>query len=567
MAIQSLKILALLVSVLSSFACKTPIDVGNYADTSEAAVAYAASQRKPANHTGWAVSTLNGAPSEAADWAQETLNEAGSERSDWARVSKAQTLKTGDPIRTQPVVSGAVPAVLLQPVSVEATALPLHRLFDGLAKQLSLSWQASEELDVSVTWSLPEQPANRLLDKLAARFNLEWSLVDGVLHVQGPAAFTAFYSVDYLNLERNFHSSVGLATQVGTMRGVDETGSQGAENSSVTTIENLSSQHFWASLKQDVDLLLADEGEGARWSINQDTGLISLLASPNMHRKLVRYLEHVAVSSRRQVLIEASVVEVLLSDKFEAGIDWQLLARGISGITAIQQFHGLGPFNATNADQAPTPSGLVTLSEGFGFGDINATLKLLEEFGEARIVSRPQIIAMNNQPAVLKVVDNRVYFTVNVERQQSADITERFTQTQIHTVPVGLVMNVTPQISADNSVMLNVRPSLSRILGFVDDPNPDLNRANVSNGVPEIQVREMESVLHVPSGSTAIIGGLMQSVQEDRDRQIPGASRVPVLGSLFGQQKRSSRRTELFIVLKPTVIDQSGASNEVRRLF
>ncbi len=409
MAIQSLKILALLVSVLSSFACKTPIDVGNYADTSEAAVAYAASQRKPANHTGWAVSTLNGAPSEAADWAQETLNEAGSERSDWARVSKAQTLKTGDPIRTQPVVSGAVPAVLLQPVSVEATALPLHRLFDGLAKQLSLSWQASEELDVSVTWSLPEQPANRLLDKLAARFNLEWSLVDGVLHVQGPAAFTAFYSVDYLNLERNFHSSVGLATQVGTMRGVDDTGSQGAENSSVTTIENLSSQHFWASLKQDVDLLLADEGEGARWSINQDTGLISLLASPNMHRKLVRYLEHVAVSSRRQVLIEASVVEVLLSDKFEAGIDWQLLARGISGITAIQQFHGLGPFNATNADQAPTPSGLVTLSEGFGFGDINATLKLLEEFGEARIVSRPQIIAMNNQPAVLKVVDNRVY--------------------------------------------------------------------------------------------------------------------------------------------------------------
>ncbi len=128
-------------------------------------------------------------------------------------------------------------------------------------------------------------------------------------------------------------------------------------------------------------------------------------------------------------------------------------------------------------------------------------------------------------------------------------------------------MNVTPQISADNSVMLNVRPSLSRILGFVDDPNPDLNRANVSNGVPEIQVREMESVLHVPSGSTAIIGGLMQSVQEDRDRQIPGASRVPVFGSLFGQQKRSSRRTELFIVLKPTVIDQSGASNEVRRLF
>lgn len=544
MPTQSLRIAALIVAALSSFACKTPASVASTDDR--------ANQRIE--------------PRGAAAWARQTLSPGSQEASDWARLAngEGQTNPSEDPVSIE---VSEVPAVLRQAVSVDATALPLHVLLDGLAKQLSLSWQASEELSIAVTWSLPEQPANRLLDKLARRFNLDWRLVDGVLHIQGPTAFAAFYPVDYLNLERNFTSSVGLATQVGTMRGVNDTGAQGAENSSVTTIDNVSQQHFWASLSTDLELLLAEERVDARWSINQDAGLISLLAPPNTHRRLSQYLEHVALSSRRQVLIEASVVEVLLSDDFEAGIDWQLLAKGMSGITAIQQLHGLGPFNAENANQAPTPSGLITFTQGFDFGDVSATLQLLEQFGEARIVSRPQIIAMNNQPAVLKVVDNRVYFTLNVERQQTSDVSERFTQTQIHTVPVGLVMNVTPQISADNTVMLNVRPSLSRILGFVDDPNPDLNGANVSNGVPEIQVREMESVLHVSSGSTAIIGGLMQSVREDRYRQLPGAGNVPVFGALFGQQKRSKKRTELFIVLKPTVLENSVAKKEVQRLF
>ena len=143
---------------------------------------------------------------------------------------------------------------------------------------------------------------------------------------------------------------------------------------------------------------------------------------------------------------------------------------------------------------------------------------------------------------------------MNVDRQQSLDSIERSTETQIHTVPVGLVMNVTPQISADNSVMLNVRPSLSRILGFVNDPNPELSSANLTNGVPEIQVREMESVLRVPSGSVAVIGGLMQSVQDDRNQQLPGQGGLPRVGALFAQKQRQRQRTELFIVIKPTVI-------------
>ncbi len=481
-----------------------------------------------------------------ATWAQESLNTQSNESQDWQKLARREA---GDSFP-----AGTSNSTLSAHLSIEATELPLSALFDGIAEQLSISWHSNEPLNTLVTWQLPEQSAKVVLDQIAEKYNLLWAFENDVLTVQGPSPFAAFYPVDYLNLERAFNSRVGLATEVGTMRGVESSGIGGAANSSSTTIDNLSKQQFWQSLVDDLAIWLPDEANGTRWTVNRDVGVVSLFAPPNAHKRLKDYLAGVTATSQRQVLIEASVVEVLLSDDFEAGIDWQWLAKNLDGFSAIQQLQGLATLTEDSVGRLPTPTGLVSFSQQFGKGNFSATFKLLEKFGDARIVSRPQILAMNNQPAVLKVVDNRVYFTVNVERLQSTDSTERLTETQIHTVPVGLVMNVTPQISADNTVMLNVRPSLSRILGFVNDPNPDLNSANVTNGVPEIQVREMESVLRVPSGSIAVIGGLMQSVQDDRDEQLPGFSTLPGVGSLFGKQTRKRQRTELFIVIKPTVL-------------
>jgi MSHA type pilus biogenesis protein MshL len=468
------------------------------------------------------------------------------EANDWQSVKQLRQRKPSQP--------STVPEVLQQTVSIEAVSLPLHTLLDSVAEQIGVSWEASEYLSIPVDWTLPQQPTHRILDRLARRYNLAWEYTGGVLSVRGPSSYSATYPVNYLNGSRTFQSRVGLATEVGTMRGVGQATLSNAANSSSTTIENVSSQAFWQSLATDIEFWLTDVQGEVRWSINQDTGLISLHGPPNAHKDVQQYLKAVAATSNRQVLIEASVVEVQLSDEFEAGIDWQWVAQNLNGVSALQQLHGLGPLNADNLNAYSTPNGMMTFSQSLEQGDFSATVQLLQQFGEARVVSRPQILAMNNQPAVLKVVDNRVYFTLSVDRQQTADSSERSTQTQIHTVPVGLVMNVLPQISEDNSVMLNIRPSLSRILGFVNDPNPDLNAAQVRNGVPEIQVREMESVLRVPSGSVAVIGGLMQSSQDDRDRQIPGLGDLPGVGRLFGQQKRQQRRTELFIVIKPTVL-------------
>ena len=249
------------------------------------------------------------------------------------------------------------------------------------------------------------------------------------------------------------------------------------------------------------------------------------------------------------------MVEVALSDSFEAGVDWQVLANGVNGVNAVQALVGAPLVGADTVQRVVAPSGLFSLVQEGSQGSIGATLSLLEQFGDVRILSRPRIIALNNQSSVLKVVDNRVYFTVNIQRRQTETRDEVVTETEIHTVPVGLVMNVTPQISHSGAVMLNVRPTLSRILGFVNDPNPELALANVKNGVPEIQVREMESMLQVHSGQLAIIGGLMQETTQDNDARLPGMGQLPVIGHLFSRTARSRRQTELVIVLRPTIIE------------
>ena len=454
----------------------------------------------------------------------------------------------GQPIDTEPRAST---------YSLEAFDTSLQALLFSLAADAGIQLQINGALNARVTVNAIEQPLDEIMTTLALQTGVSWQLRHQVLTVWSGDAYSHSYPINYLNIHRRTQSSVGLATQVGTINASNSSGGSIA-NSSQTQVENISEHLFWDSLNADLENIISRSGTGeavdAGFSINKEAGLLTLHAKPRVHRDLQRFLNHLQASTQRQVLIEATVIEVALSDSFDAGVDWQLLAKGISGFNASQLLVGAPTVAADTIDRLTAPGGLVSLVQQSSKGDLRATLSLLEQFGDVRILSRPRIIALNNQSSVLKVVDNRVYFTVNVQRRQTEDDDEIVTETEIHTVPVGLVMNVTPQISEQGMVMLNVRPTLSRILGFVNDPNPELALANVQNGVPEIQVREMESMLQVRSGDVAIIGGLMQETQSDNDARLPGLGRLPGIGKLFSKTSRERRQTELLIVLRPTVL-------------
>jgi MSHA biogenesis protein MshL len=297
---------------------------------------------------------------------------------------------------------------------------------------------------------------------------------------------------------------------------------------------------------------------------NAETGVISVRATNKQHEKVQEFIDKVMGSAKRQVLIEATIVEVRLNDSFQAGIDWSRFGNTAtsSGFTFQQS---LGP----TINPANGPGFAVGyLNPVSSLGNILASVTLLKQFGDTKVISSPKLMVLNNQTAILKVVDNLVYFTVQSQQSQGSvggGILSTVTTTP-NTVPVGVVMSVTPQINETSTVNINVRPTISRVLSFVRDPNPNLNGANgsqvIPSQIPQIQVREMESILQVNSGNTAILGGLMQDEIQRNTDAVPGLSDIPGVGEAFKGRDNANRKTELVIFLRPTVITNASLESD-----
>jgi general secretion pathway protein D len=294
-----------------------------------------------------------------------------------------------------------------------------------------------------------------------------------------------------------------------------------------------------------------------------ETGVLTIRATSRQHEKLQEFLDKVMGSARRQVMIEATIVEVQLNNNYQQGIDWKSIPFGAAGFTVSQ-----GVLTTASAITAPVSS-LLQLSYRNSDNKMSASVKLLESFGNVKVLSSPKISVLNNQTAVLKVVDNQVYFTIKADTTQNQTTTVTTFTTTLNQVPVGFVMNVTPQISDTDTVLLNIRPSITRILNYVQDPNPALKATSTNNfgtdiesKIPVIRSREMESVIRVENGNIAVMGGLMEDALDNTDNAVPGISRVPLLGQLFTQRNDSARKTELVIFLRPVVIKDASVEGD-----
>ncbi len=293
---------------------------------------------------------------------------------------------------------------------------------------------------------------------------------------------------------------------------------------------------------------------------NPETGVISVRATSRQHEKIQEFLDRVLAAARRQVMIEATVAEVQLSDNYQQGIDWSRLRLDALGFRLVQTAVGniAAPASALMEITYTNPDSRL--------GSITATAKLLESFGNVKVLSSPKLTVLNNQTAMLKVVDNAVYFTVQATTTQTQTSALTTFTTNLQTVAVGFVMNVTPQIGEGDAVLLNVRPSVSRIIGTVADPNPDLKKAGVVSEIPVIRTREMESLVRVQDGNIAVMGGLMEDMLDNRDNAVPGLHKLPLVGNLFTHRDDTRRKTELVIFLRPVVVRHAGIDGDFRGL-
>lgn len=501
--------------------------------------------------------------------------------------------------------------------NVTVRDVPVADVLFVLARDAHLSLDISPRVVGQVTLIAVDQTLPQILSRIAEQVAMRYEFRDSSIVVKADTPYDRQYKIDYVNIERESKSASNISTQIQagsngqvTIGAGGASGSSGGGGSGDTTNNNSTAQltsntrnQFWRSLTQNVKALVGDNtpltagtnGGGPQLSAaspaaaspdasfvvaNAETGLLVVRATGRQHERVQQYLDMMLRSAHRQVLIEATVAEVQLSDQYQQGINWQKLNSG--SFKATQQPMGPAPLPGGSVPSSgpggityppstsplPNPSMLVlqyVSAPGSFLGNVSAAVSLLESFGTVKVLSSPKLSVLNNQTAFLKVVDNRIYFTINVQVTPGTTVGTQpvvtYTSTPA-TVPVGFVMSVTPSIDETGMVSMDVRPTISRILDYVNDPNPALAQANVVSQIPEIQTREIESLLRVRSGDIAVMGGLMQDVINKSSDEVPFVGRIPWLGNLFKYRNDTHTKSELVIFLRPVVIRDASLDGD-----
>jgi general secretion pathway protein D len=514
------------------------------------------------------------------------------------------------PVQVAPMLPPPTPAARAETYSVVVNNVRVQDLLFALARDAKLNVDIHPGVTGSVTLNAIEQTLPQLLGRISKQVDMRYEIDGQTLSVMRDTPYLRIYRVDYVNLSRDSASTGNLSTNV-SGSGAASSGSgggAGAINNSTSIVKTSSINKFWETLVGNVKDLLRETDkiisvsqpaaappaappagappgqaaapapqpavefrEAASVIANAETGVLSIRATSRQQEKVQEFLDQVMSSAKRQVLIEATIAEVQLNNQYQRGIDWTRV-RGAAGF-GFSQASGAGPA-AIN-----TNNFVVSFATGPGLG-IAGAIRLLESFGDVRVLSSPKLSVLNNQTATLKVVDNLVYFTVTANTVAAANSPSVTTfSTIVNSVPVGLIMAVMPQISENDTVLLNIRPTISRKLTDVADPNPSLanpcgipvpvtgcNINPISSLIPVIQTREMESVMRVQSGQTAVLGGLMQDSVSNIEDAIPGIRQIPGVGQLLAQRKDLNLKTELVIFLRPTVIREASMDGDYSRL-
>ena len=503
--------------------------------------------------------------------------------------------------------------------SVVVTNVSAQEILFALARDAGINLDIHHGIQGTVTLNAINQTLPQILTRIARQVDMRHELNNGSLTVMPDSPFLKHYKIDYVNMSRDADGTISNASQLGsgTAGGVVSTGTTG--NNSSISIKGVSKNHFWDTLIQNIKDILHEtdkilpegssetvvqqvsaasstgtgvqpvgskktapkggiedspnpvsvqEGgttvtrrntfrEAASVIANPENGIITVRATGKQHEKIQEFVGQIMANARRQVLIEATVVEVRLNDNYKQGIDWRLLQRNGTGFQLRQTATaGLPSANAANLFT------LDYLNPASRLGDLSASVSLLESFGTVKVLSSPKLSVMNNQTAMLRVVDNKVYFIVNSTTApcSPAPCTPIITYTTtVNTVPIGFTMSVTPQINESDTVLLNIRPSITRLLTPAKDPTPSLT---VVNDIPQVSTREMESVLRIENNQIAVLGGLMEDHIDNFTDAVPGISKVPLAGELFKHRNDTTQKTELVIFLRPVVIKDASIEGD-----
>lgn len=495
------------------------------------------------------------------------------------------------PVQVTPLLPKPKPTVRPETYSVVVNNVRVQDLLFALARDARLQIDIDPTLTGNVTLNAVDQTLPQLLSRIARQVDMRYQMDGDTLVVTRDSPYLRSYKIDYLSASRNVKMTSTASTQFGAT--TSQTAGPTATGA-ISTIDLVAQNNLWESLVQNVKDILRETDkvvpagtqtpampvapttaapgtqtpqpggvpspgptyqEAASVIGNRESGVLFVRATSRQHEKVQEFLDQVLARAERQVLIEATVAEVQLRNEYQRGISWDL-ARS-SGISISQP--SINPTTSATPGFSPTPFTISFRSSG---GSFSATLKLLEQFGDVRVLSSPKLSVLNNQTAILRVTRDIIYFTITPSTQPitfagGGSGTNTF-QASFTTTPnvaaEGFMMAVMPQINSSDAVVLNVRPTIRRRVDSVTDPNPALQNAATQNIIPVFETREFDSVLRLQSGQIGVLAGLMQDIVERNDSGIPGIRSIPILGDLLSSRADLSRKTELVIFLRATVI-------------
>ncbi|WP_236864666.1 pilus (MSHA type) biogenesis protein MshL [Candidatus Hydrogenosomobacter endosymbioticus] len=456
--------------------------------------------------------------------------------------------------------------------------VPLSDVFLDIAKQADVSVAIDGLCKQSrqVFYRANCQSFIEVLDNICALSGLRYYFMNGTMHICEDLPYIKTHNIQFLLGLRKTQTQTSVKTDIFAEGARPKSGKSAADNGSNIVLNNQISSDFWQELEKALSLILTPPGGGssnASYSLNKYSGVLSVRGTDRQQKMIESYIAQLQRLITTQILIEAKIIEITLSDEFKSGVNWNLF---------FDKKHKTNmkiPFGDYTLPMAVDPTQSVPKKDVFSFSiqspNVSAIATFLEKFGAVRTIANPRLTVLNNQPAILKVARNEVFFELQVEDvlMPYPNPTIQKAESHIQTIPIGLVLLVQPSVNfSTGDVILYLHSTISRILCYKDDPAASVSsKGATKSSIPITQTREMDTVITGKHGETIITGGLMEETSANDSAGLPGMAGTPILGDIFGSRSKERQVTELVILLKLTILDSSApipvADDKIYRTF
>jgi MSHA biogenesis protein MshL len=487
-----------------------------------------------------------------------------------ARVQPAPQPMTDEQVRAalMPPLKLELPKGAIEPVEprfdLVVNGAPAQDVFMAIVSGTRYSMLVHPDVAGTISANLKNITVPEAMSALRELYGYDYTIEGRRVLVQPLTPQTRIFKVNYLAGTRSGSSdtrvisgSVSSASSGGGAGGGST--QQSLETSKISTSLN---SDFWGELKVALDAIV---GEAGKVVLSPQSGVVVVKAAPRTMREVERFLKATALAVERQVMLEAKILEVRLNDGFQTGINWSVLQDGQHKFSAganagsfdLVTRAASGTLASVLGSGLPAASGTSAGLFGLAFQtkSFAALINFLETQGSVHVLSSPRIAALNNQKAVLKVGTDD-FFVTNVSTTSNTGGAGTTTTPSVTLQPFfsGIALDVTPQIDEKGRITLHVRPSVSVVTEKIK--NIDAGEAgSLTLPLASSAVSETDSIVQVEDGRIVAIGGMMKQSFDGSANRVPGLGSVPLLGYFFGNTNQSASKSELVILIKPTVIN------------